>query len=509
MGDNLLLNKLQVKSNAFKTTLQLKTLISAFFWFLAIFASTIVSFGQNTHFSFTWSTPADECPTDAIELSDGGYIIAAKTGDYSTYTYQTLFIRLNANGDTVKTKTFTNPDGDCFLYDLVKSDDSTFFGIGRFRRSANEVDLWILKMNADLDTLWTKHFITGFQNLYSFNGFIDSYQHLILYGDGGGSNNENIYIYKLTLAGDSVKARYYPTWTLPVQSMTEKNNNAGYLMAVVGTYDSTGSSFGQLLSFDYELNIAKIDSIPRQLVMYYNLKESTNALYLTGKRNYVNSYPRTDRLGILKLDTSFNVLSEFYLGPEDTISYPAYLHCLDFIDTTRIYYGGTVNYGLGEFAPIPSWYILGKFNSDLTLAWQKYYGGEKYFNLWALTASADGGCLLMGSSYDYSTPDIERDMVIIKVDSNGVYTGIEPTQTKLFDAIVYPNPGSGYLVIESGPQISGAQFRLTSMEGKLVKSETLTCLKTTVNTQFLEAGTYVWQIFYNNRVIENGKWIRL
>lgn len=490
------------------TILPLKTLISAFFCFFAIFVASVASFGQNTHFKFTWSTPADECPTDAIELSDGGYIVAAKTGDYSTYTYQTLLIRMNANGDTLKTRTFTNPDGDCFLYDLVKSDDTTFFGIGRFRRSATEVDLWILKMNENLDTLWTKHFITGFQYLYLFNGFIDSHQNLLVYGDGGGYYYENIYMYKFSLDGDSINARYYPTIMIPVHSMIEKINNTGYIMAIFGTYNNTNDSWGQLLSFDYDFNMTRIDSIPRQLTLYYNLKESQNSIYLTGKKNYINSYPRTDKLGILKLDTSLNVQSEFYLGPEDTISYPAYLHCLDFIDTSRIYYGGTVNYGLGEFAPNPSWYILGKFNADLTLGWQKYYGGDKYYNLWALTASADGGCLLMGSSYDYSAPDIERDMVIIKVDSNGVYAGIEPTQTKLFDAIVYPNPGSGYLVIESGPQISGAQFRLTSMEGKLVKSETLTCLKTTVNTQFLEAGTYVWQIFYNNRVIENGKWIK-
>lgn len=91
--------------------------------------------------------------------------------------------------------------------------------------------------------------------------------------------------------------------------------------------------------------------------------------------------------------------SEYYLGPEDTVSYPGYLHCLDFISPGSIYYGGTVNYWWSsEFAEVPSYYILGKFNADLTLSWQKYYGGDKYYNLWALTASTDGGCLLIRNS---------------------------------------------------------------------------------------------------------------
>lgn len=488
----------------------MKNLITGIWYFFALCTSAVSSFGQNSHFSFTYSTTADECPTDAIELSDGGYLISAKTGDSYTYTYQTLLIKLNANGDTIKTRNFTNPDGDCFLYDLVKCSDSSFFGIGRFRRSADETDLWILKLDENLDTLWTKHFTTGFRYLYSFNGFIDSQQHLIVYGDGGENYYENIYIYKLSLDGDSTMAVYYPTIIIPVHSMVEKSNGTGYIMAIFGTYDSTNDSWGQLLSFDYNLNMIQIDSIPRQLTLYYNLKESPGALYLTGKKNYWSSYPRTDKLGILKLDTSFNVLSEYYLGPEDTVSYPGYLHCLDFISPGSIYYGGTVNYWWSsEFAEVPSYYILGKFNADLTLSWQKYYGGDKYYNLWALTASTDGGCLLMGSSYDYLTQDHERDIVIIKVDSNGVYTGIDPTLLNLSDAIVYPNPGSDHIILESGPQVDGATIFISDLNGKHVINSTIRNSRQRINTQSLVPGIYFWQIVYNNKVIELGKWIKL
>ncbi|HNX90153.1 MAG TPA: T9SS type A sorting domain-containing protein, partial [Paludibacteraceae bacterium] len=73
---------------------------------------------------------------------------------------------------------------------------------------------------------------------------------------------------------------------------------------------------------------------------------------------------------------------------------------------------------------------------------------------------------------------------------------------------VYPNPGSDYLIVQSGPQVSGAVFRMYNMQGRQVMEERLTSTLLRLNAGSLAAGPHPWQIIFNNNVIENGKWIK-
>ena len=76
------------------------------------------------------------------------------------------------------------------------------------------------------------------------------------------------------------------------------------------------------------------------------------------------------------------------------------------------------------------------------------------------------------------------------------------------DVIIYPNPGSDRLIIESGPQVSGSQFILHNLEGKPILQQFLKNQKTILDTHFLQPGTYIWQVEYQDTIIETGKWIK-
>jgi hypothetical protein len=72
-----------------------------------------------------------------------------------------------------------------------------------------------------------------------------------------------------------------------------------------------------------------------------------------------------------------------------------------------------------------------------------------------------------GIVYSPSHPENLLDAVIIKVDSLGVLTGLNNNnQIFTHEAIVYPNPGTDYLIVQSGPQINGALFTLCDTQGK-------------------------------------------
>jgi hypothetical protein len=184
---------------------------------------------------------------------------------------------------------------------------------------------------------------------------------------------------------------------------------------------------------------------------------------------------------------------------------------MDFLNPDRIFVGAISNVALsfGHYGQQNSWYALSNFDSALNLRWTKYYGGDAYYFLQSVVATQDGGAILVGTRYDYPTQSNQCDIYLVKVNENGLLTNDDHIQSQqVHDAIVFPNPGSNYLFIESGPQISGAEFRMTSIDGKQVKTKTLNERKTTLETQILQSGTYVWQIIFNNKVSESGKWIK-
>lgn len=165
---------------------------------------------------------------------------------------------------------------------------------------------------------------------------------------------------------------------------------------------------------------------------------------------------------------------------------------------------------VGGGRSIDSWFFLNKLDSNLEVQWQKFYGGDANYMLWNLIATQDGGCLMAGTRYDYITQTNLRDIIIIKVDSSGLVTGIgeEPVGITAHDAVVYPNPGDDNLKVRSGPQITGAVFEMHDMSGKPVAVAVLTGSITEINTRGLPSGTYTYRIVYNNRKVESGKWMK-
>jgi hypothetical protein len=180
------------------------------------------------------------------------------------------------------------------------------------------------------------------------------------------------------------------------------------------------------------------------------------------------------------------------------------------VDENAIYYAGVKNLAFNYYTPVDSWFFLNKLNSNLEVQWQKFYGGDAYYNLWNVLATQDGGCLMAGTRYDYITQTNLRDLYILKVDANGliVGTGEELPSISVQDAIVYPNPGNEFFNIQSGPQINGAVFELFDLSGNLVLTTTLDERRETISTIQLSTGTYPYRITFDNKMVGSGKWLK-
>jgi hypothetical protein len=89
-------------------------------------------------------------------LPDSGYIIAGYSNSQGHGGYDGWALRIDKNGDTLWTKYFGTSDWD-FFYDVTPTYDSGFvFTGGTYGRGAGDEDMYFVKTDANGDTLWTK-----------------------------------------------------------------------------------------------------------------------------------------------------------------------------------------------------------------------------------------------------------------------------------------------------------------------------------------------------------------
>ena len=464
-------------------------------------------------FVFRYSTPDDEYPNSVIEISNGGYIVSISKGSYPL-NYHTLLIRLNHKGDSINTLLINDQPGTCEIKSLIKLDNGKIMGLGLKKSDSNTARFWVLIMTDSLTVVYDTTYPVVYSNCWNLLGFIDHSNKVIAYGDASLPGEYFIshpFVFKLGQSGDSLESNFYNNpYSQIVYSMMEKSDSSGYLMSINGSMNSSApSTFSQFVTMDYNFNITQLDSVPGKLMLYMNTKYiNTHSFIMTGLRLIEYSNPRTDKIEILTLDSAFHINKEVFLGPDDTVTYPAYNTNLDFLDVGNIYIGGINNQDWsGIFSYNKSYIIIGKYDSTLNIKWQKSYGGDTYYMVWSVIATTDGGCIIGASINDYSTMGDQRDVYILKVDSNGLITGINQPPTNTGNkTLVYPNPGQHLLNIET--QQENLVFHLIDLMGREVCNKHLIPGKNVMQVQNINAGIYIYKVVRNSQMMECGKWIK-
>ena len=93
------------------------------------------------------------------QTNDGGYIIAASTNSFGAGNYDAWLIRTNADGDTIWTRTYGGADTD-HASDVKQTDDNGFIIAGStrsFGHANNYNDAWLIKTNFNGDTTLDKN----------------------------------------------------------------------------------------------------------------------------------------------------------------------------------------------------------------------------------------------------------------------------------------------------------------------------------------------------------------
>jgi hypothetical protein len=180
-----------------------------------------------------------------VQTADGGYIIVGETSSYGAgapNTRDVYLIKTDAQGDTLWTKTFGGPYEDAG-YSVQQTADGGYIVTGG--TAADRMGVYLIKTNAQGDTLWTRTYLGNVgcsvrqtaDSGYILSGFVG------LQGPGSPDTN-TINLIKTNALGDTLWTRAYGGAAEGGHSSVRQTADGGYI--VTGHTKSFGAGWSDV-----------------------------------------------------------------------------------------------------------------------------------------------------------------------------------------------------------------------------------------------------------------------
>jgi len=188
------------------------------------------------------------------QTSDGGYIVAGKTGSFGAGRYDIFLIKTDANGNVQWAKTYGGTD-DEEAYSVQQTSDGGYIVAGWTRSfGAGYDDAFLIKTDANGNIIWAKTY--GGTNL-------DSASSVQQTSDGGyivvgstasfGAGNSDIFLIKTDANGNIIWAKTYGGTGNDWAHSVQQTSDGGYIVA--GYTNSFGAGAVFLIKTDASGNI--------------------------------------------------------------------------------------------------------------------------------------------------------------------------------------------------------------------------------------------------------------
>ncbi|MFC1734414.1 hypothetical protein ACFL6I_29290, partial [candidate division KSB1 bacterium] len=147
---------------------------------------------------------------EMIITSDNHYLIAGYTNQNNNNGYDILLLKVDTTGNLKWIKTYGGPDWD-LGFSVIESADSNYYIVGEtFSFGPGGGDAYIIKTNADGDTIWTRAY-GGIQEDAGFSIIQVQNNHFLISGftKSYGSGKKDCFVIKIDHNGDTIFTNSY------------------------------------------------------------------------------------------------------------------------------------------------------------------------------------------------------------------------------------------------------------------------------------------------------------
>ena len=326
--------------------------IVMFFWTVGLFAQA-----PDTLWTRTYGGTEDDNGYSVQQTSDSGYIIAGYTESFDVGYGDVYLIKTNADGDTLWTKTYGGTSSDQSR-SVQRTSDGGYIIVGYTRSfGAGQEDIYLIKTDSSGDTLWTKTYGgTDADKGSSVQQTSDGGYIIAGYTKSFGAGSWDVYLIKTDVDGDTL-------WTR--------------------TYGGTDIDYG------------------------YSVQQTYDGGYIVVGFTYVGTINADAYL--IKTNSSGDTLwTKTYGGSWTEHGYSVQQTS----DSGYIITGQTSSFGAGS----DDVYLI-KTDSVGDTLWTRTYGGTKMDMGWSVQRTSDGGYIIAGGTRSFGAGDC--DVYLVKTDANG------------------------------------------------------------------------------------------
>ncbi len=411
------------------------------------------------------------------------------------------------------------PDGGYLLGGAFYVDDFSWFDVG------------IMKIDDQGHLTWTKTYGAGTFNIELASDIFPTYDnaYMVVTGTDGISGNDDMWIIKIDANGDSLWSKVYGGDGQEYGSSGLQTSDGGFLF--LGTTNSYGAGFDDVYLVKTDVNgneqwhktygTANLETASE-------IKPTADGGYIiAGSTNgYSDGY-------VIKINENGDTIWTKVIGG---VFNDIFTSVQQIADGGYILTGHTIPQGSGEY---DVWLV--KLDNDGNVVWEKTIGGDKKDEGFSVVQTLDGGFFITGLTESYHHSDEDSDLYMIKTDENGDtvwtahyggfyddggYAGFQcndggfvsagyyyhPGVALNFYAVkvnaegtlhvpqnnsvagnvnIYPNPVNSSAVITfSNPDNSVFTLSLISIDGTVKKVENITGNRYELNVDGLESGIY-------------------
>jgi hypothetical protein len=390
----------------------------------------------DTQWTRTFGGTTWDCGKSVQQTTDGGYVVAGYTTSFGAGGYDVYLIKTDADGDTLWTRTLGGAREDVGQSVQQTSDSGYIIAATTYSFNAGTCDVWLIKTDADGDTLWTRTYgDTSDMAGYSIRQTADGGFVVTGIRVPTMSRDVDVLLIKTDAHGDTVWTRTFGGVNEDRGNSVQQTTDSGYI--VTGYTASFGAG-------SYDVWLIKADA--------------------DGDTLWTRTFGGTD------WDQGNSVQQT--------------------VDGGYIVTGYTASSGAGSYDV----YLI-KTDAGGDAQWTRTFGDTDWDRGNSVQQTADGGYVVVG--FAMSLGGSGHDVYLIRTDSLGNAAVAEPetspTRAPVFCLICEPNPAAGETTVrlsnEPGRPLS-ATLSLCDACGRLVMSRTIRALPVALLTADLAAGAY-------------------